>query len=106
MPWSCPGCRKETCESCFGAFGHCKICSDGRSEPELVTRANATGEFDFEFDEILAGASGVPVSGDAGDTGAANPGEAVAVQSEPNLPGPAHGQSLEDFCDAYQKANW
>ncbi len=53
MPWECPGCRNETCECCFGAFAHCKACSEGVTDEELRLAANKAG-YDFEADEKVA----------------------------------------------------
>jgi len=48
IPWSCPGCGRETCEECFDRFGHCKECAAGKTDEELRVAANASGEFEFE----------------------------------------------------------
>lgn len=45
-PWPCPSCSNETCDACFDSFGHCKPCVVGKSDDELIERANAEG---FEF---------------------------------------------------------
>ena len=57
MPWSCPGCDKEVCERCFCRMGHCKACSEGRTDFELAVLANATGHFDFDLQPLQAGGS-------------------------------------------------
>lgn len=44
--WECPGCGKDTCESCFDHLAHCKACSAGKTDEELRTVAHAHG-FDF-----------------------------------------------------------
>ena len=46
--WTCPGCKKETCDHCFDRYAHCKTCATGRSHEELRLAANATNDFDFE----------------------------------------------------------
>ena len=46
-PWECPGCGKETCDSCFDRYTHCRTCSLGKSDEELRTAANKFG-YDFE----------------------------------------------------------
>ena len=51
-PWECPGCHKEICDNCGWMYGHCKACSEGKTELELATIANATGNFDFELSEV------------------------------------------------------
>lgn len=52
MPWSCPGCKLETCDTCMSSFGHCRKCSEGKSDSDLAKAANATGEWDFETEYI------------------------------------------------------
>lgn len=49
-PWNCPICKKEVCESCFGEYGHCRKCSEGKTELELIRSANNSKFNDFEFD--------------------------------------------------------
>lgn len=46
-PWECPKCKKETCESCFDRYCHCKTCSEGKTDEELWLAANADG-YDFD----------------------------------------------------------
>ena len=46
--WTCPGCGKDTCDSCFDMFGHCKACCVGKTKEELRDAANEKG-FDFEL---------------------------------------------------------
>lgn len=46
-PWVCPGCRQETCDSCFGSYGHCKACAHGANDSDLIDAANRAG-WDFE----------------------------------------------------------
>lgn len=53
-PWTCPGCSKEICDSCGWMLGHCKTCSEGKSEVQLAIAANAAGEFDFELEGLKA----------------------------------------------------
>ncbi len=50
IPWECPGCGNETCENCFWSFAHCKKCSEGKTDEELLLAANEAG-FDFEPEE-------------------------------------------------------
>jgi hypothetical protein len=40
MPWKCPVCGKETCDSCFDRFCICKKCSEGKTDEELKTLSN------------------------------------------------------------------
>ncbi len=49
-PWICPGCKRETCERCFSAFAHCRECSAGKSNIELMKAANAAG---WDFDLVI-----------------------------------------------------
>lgn len=49
----CPGCGKDVCDSCGSKFGHCKPCSEGKTDEELRVAANAAG-FDFEPDDWSA----------------------------------------------------
>lgn len=43
--WLCPGCEKETCDSCFDRYAHCKACAAGRGDEELRLAANAAGYY-------------------------------------------------------------
>lgn len=36
LPWTCPCCKKEVCEYCFGSYHHCKECSKGKTDSELI----------------------------------------------------------------------
>lgn len=46
--WNCPKCKNETCEACFDRYAHCRSCSVGQSDADLIHAANEEG---FEFEE-------------------------------------------------------
>ena len=41
--WNCPGCHKEICETCFDRLSHCKGCSKGKTETELIRACEMVG---------------------------------------------------------------
>jgi hypothetical protein len=45
-PWACPRCGKEICDSCGWILAHCRRCSEGKTESELMRAANSAG-WDF-----------------------------------------------------------
>lgn len=45
--YTCPDCKKETCEKCFDRYAFCKECANGRSDQDLELASNEAG---YEFD--------------------------------------------------------
>jgi hypothetical protein len=43
-PGHSPGCGKETCDSCFDRYAHCKVCAADKSDEELRVETHCTAK--------------------------------------------------------------